>query len=85
MSKAIELPHFQCPECGKGTMFVYTFPVYHTYIGGRPVRVPDAQMAMCDRCNGRSVAAPEIERWERLELEPSLPNAEATAKIGDYT
>ena len=85
MSKMTELPYFQCPECGTGMMFVYTFPVYHTYIGGRPVRVPDARMAMCNRCNGRSVAAPEIERWKRLEQEQSPPNGETTAKTEDAT
>ncbi len=60
---------FTCPMCGKGRMVTEIIADHHTHIGGQPVRVKDARIAVCDHCKDRSVNAKEIERWEKIQKE----------------
>ncbi len=60
---------FKCPCCGTGEMVVEVVADHRTKLGGVPVRVKDARIAKCNHCGETSVAAKELQRWERAQQE----------------
>ncbi len=77
--KVGSMPGFKCPTCGIGRMVTEIIADHQTVLYGQPVRVKDARIATCNHCKHYSIAAKEIERWEKLQEEQK--NKEQEQKV----